>query len=948
MAESTHNRRTCVFVILASFVAQVTAQYFLEEPRDIEVIQGGLALFRCTVTDIRDDFNVYWRFVADGSLVPLSLDRDVKKYASYHGDRTRRLSITGDANHGEYNLRIKNISMVDQGQYVCTVITSDKVAHDSRRASLILRPRHPVNTAIPDPLPACSMGVLSSPYVTQIGAVIRLTCASPAGSPSRKLVWKRQPSNAPSTELVTCPGSPCEHNRKLLWEDVDTKFVCEILPEFRVGLARPAHPGCSLTPLDIKNGVVIDPVVANVLTGERVGFLCVPINSSPSQLMFHWYQNSQIIPNGTDMSLLNLMIDRNDDNSTISCVVSSLDGAFLGIGFSQIKILDADDIFPGIEGSSPTNFPTEETTDTPKDTKIIDGSAIYATTVWSGQHNLSQQPIAEITNNGNGSKHLSISIVGYAIAAALLICAVGRAVVLFVRKRKSNGDGKGTESAHEGKGSGTSAKFEMNAIPTSGLYSETANYHETNELNERNDPIHNFCTDDNAVSTDKYYAVLDPDGEEEYVDSAFLKEEIAKGDSNEESASTIAVPCTPNEYARPTNRTLEFDRWPRQNEGQGTEEHHERNPSDSSASAYAVTDVVSQRGRFVFKGMTGRDEADVGICRNPSFDRSASMSKARDRSRNAPPLPVRTLPRTLSTPGRPVDVSEARKEGRALDSVQGKNELKSKRGFSSLWPWSGRNKKASLSTSVKNEKLPQIPNSPEESTDQDRRLSLGSAGSGDYAEISIRRGSSAGPVENGEYNLVETNFPKRERLHSIPERLDMTNGDIQPYTVLHRGSRRPRSAVQESSDSDYDRLMRPSRVLSAEPKKSAKIPVYAKVQKSKSLDHGQSLQKKSLSNSETTSGSPPNSLRKSEKSSSTPFTRSMSEGAAPCRGKVPSTCAGYETVETIQRTEKLDSILVQIRNSFPGQTLDEPDENANDSESVSTGSKAGGHFAKIV
>lgn len=924
MESSMMHQLIFMLIISSTICLSIATPSFDVHPIDAEVSEGGLAILRCTVTDL-GDASLYWRYVSDGgSIGILSVNRNTEKYAPLHGELTERLSVKGDPNHGEYNLFIKNVIMSDQRQYFCSAITAESYVFDSSKASLIVRPR---NRPIPDeldPLPACLAEAIAPPGIFNIGSLVRFTCATASGSPPQTLAWTIIEGGR-RTLLVACPQSPCIHNRQLSIEDVNRTFVCELVD----GSAHPNRVECTYTPLQRQIDVVIDPPLFQHPPGIRQGFICFPVAYDPNNLLFEWYRNTDLIANGTSYSLLNLMIHREDDGSTLSCVVSTLDGSFRGIGKAYIELFDPSEVFPDAEGSSSPSLDHVTTRRAKTETSSSrSGSVIkYTTTLPSAAGPLlSIQPLAEISDGDNSSKHLSILVVVSAIAGALvtmLSCAIGLVVLLFIRKRRKQILKLQQNGATHG--NGNCGQLEMSVVDTKTAEGCVAGEIGDNAVNAQRQSMGS----DTECTLDRFYVTLEPEENEAAEDIDYSKK-ASKDSPDAEKSPAFGPPCTPNEYARPQTKPLEIsDQLHQGMLNQGLSRIHERTMSESSASAYAVTDVVSLEGRFIFKGMSGRDEAHMGVCRVPSGERSATMSRALTRNQTAPPLPARTLPRTLSVQDQPpCDESFSQRRQSDSEAIKDKAKSKSKNSFGNRWPWSVRNKKECSLDSEVTPATPDVPSSEWES----RRLSVASGGSGDYAEIiSADKVTDSTP---GKRHSIAC-----EKLDSIPERSVPANDyqDVEAYaSSMAFLDNQPKIGKETTTESGYDRLSRPNQFQSPPLQRSRTMPIYAKVKKSKSLDHDGS----GKTTNETGQGD--TRRNRTDKSESNPkLLRSMSEGTAPsARKNKPRVIGGYDTVEI---TEKLDHILVQMRNGFSGETIDISDE-----ELKEPSTNKGTHFADIV
>ncbi|XP_077987754.1 uncharacterized protein LOC144442315 [Glandiceps talaboti] len=105
-----------------------------------------------------------------------------------------RFSIVGDSSIGEYNLRITDISAIDEGYYQARVTEADN-SPEVRSLTAVVNVTDPIS-----PLanyPQCSWSIIDNSQTLQ------LTCESQGGSPSANLQWTQNGDDVPSILSVS-------------------------------------------------------------------------------------------------------------------------------------------------------------------------------------------------------------------------------------------------------------------------------------------------------------------------------------------------------------------------------------------------------------------------------------------------------------------------------------------------------------------------------------------------------------------------------------------------------------------------------------------------------------------------------------------------------------------------------------------------------------------------
>ncbi|XP_019639283.1 PREDICTED: hemicentin-2-like [Branchiostoma belcheri] len=190
-------------VVLPVFVAD--AAVYRTVPQSTAVLLGHDVTLNCSLSGLseQDVVNWHWynrasqdkfRHISAGSVVRNELSR---------------YSIVGDTGGGEFNLRIQNARLEDEGKYQCSVFSVDGVSRDAK-----------LTVVVPPPEPPRITGN-SNPHLIGEGAV--LTCRSEGGSPLPRLSWY---------------NGTVQHNQsdtKLSGNGVEVNFLVPLLTKWHNG-----------------------------------------------------------------------------------------------------------------------------------------------------------------------------------------------------------------------------------------------------------------------------------------------------------------------------------------------------------------------------------------------------------------------------------------------------------------------------------------------------------------------------------------------------------------------------------------------------------------------------------------------------------------------------------------------------------------------------------------
>ncbi|POI35361.1 hypothetical protein CIB84_000887 [Bambusicola thoracicus] len=145
--------------------------------KEVEVARGNNATLRCNFnTNIftnAGDFVVWKKMISADDAVTRYFDGLVQYGKGYEN----RIQFTGDVNSGDISITIREVTMEDNGTYVCSVRLRDDPPRQSALTSLFV--------LIAPSKPECKI-VGTAEY----GQTINLTCFSHEGSPKPTYTWQ--------------------------------------------------------------------------------------------------------------------------------------------------------------------------------------------------------------------------------------------------------------------------------------------------------------------------------------------------------------------------------------------------------------------------------------------------------------------------------------------------------------------------------------------------------------------------------------------------------------------------------------------------------------------------------------------------------------------------------------------------------------------------------------
>ncbi|XP_066285305.1 kin of IRRE-like protein 2 isoform X1 [Branchiostoma lanceolatum] len=160
-----------VLLELLSWVLKADAAVYRTVPQSTAVLLGHDVTLNCSLSGLSEQDVVNWHWYNRAS----QAKHHHISAGSVVAPEFSRYSIVGDTKGGEFNLRIQNARLEDEGKYQCSVFSVDGVSRDAK-----------LTVIVPPPEPPRITGN-SKPHRVGEGAV--LTCRSEGGSPLPRLSW---------------------------------------------------------------------------------------------------------------------------------------------------------------------------------------------------------------------------------------------------------------------------------------------------------------------------------------------------------------------------------------------------------------------------------------------------------------------------------------------------------------------------------------------------------------------------------------------------------------------------------------------------------------------------------------------------------------------------------------------------------------------------------------
>ncbi|XP_022111438.1 Down syndrome cell adhesion molecule-like protein Dscam2 [Acanthaster planci] len=233
----------------------VRSQPMLDEgPQDAAVHVGQEVTFVCDLRNV-GDYGIFWfqqqrnMYLTSGRQVSDNLLRS---------ELRERVSIVGRADQEEFNLKIVNVQVADEGEYFCRHALPEGDYTNSGRAELLVlippTPESPLCEVIP-------LSVNSDHF--DVGDEVQLHCYQKGGNPPPDLTFLRDGNQ------LSGPGRTITHRYLLSEDDNGVTFTCIMTTP---ALNEPRN--CSVIPLSISPSATISPSVSWVEEGTSGLFEC--------------------------------------------------------------------------------------------------------------------------------------------------------------------------------------------------------------------------------------------------------------------------------------------------------------------------------------------------------------------------------------------------------------------------------------------------------------------------------------------------------------------------------------------------------------------------------------------------------------------------------------------------------------------------------------------------
>ena len=239
-----------IVLLQFSLASQVWSQQSGLE--DNQVSEGGYALFRCDLDGRYPCQSVNWM-----KETPLGTRTISSCRTTMTGND--RFTVSYDVYNNAYTLRIRNLTIADNGRYYCRAQNGIRY-FQLRGSSLTVVKRS-------WPMPICDLHPLIRHQYARVGTVLRFTCSLPTNSAPADITWRTTYARVLHKQRIE-PGG----KHSLLWNvgisDNTTVFSC-----FAGNDYTDRGPLCSLPPLQVLPAVV-EPRVVRKLKGKSADFHC--------------------------------------------------------------------------------------------------------------------------------------------------------------------------------------------------------------------------------------------------------------------------------------------------------------------------------------------------------------------------------------------------------------------------------------------------------------------------------------------------------------------------------------------------------------------------------------------------------------------------------------------------------------------------------------------------
>ncbi|XP_050680311.1 nephrin [Leptidea sinapis] len=317
-------QRTVAFVCVLSVVTCFEQQYFRISPKSLRVHEGSEAVLECAVANLAGQ--VQW--AKDG--FALGFSSVIPGYPRY--------TMFGDRRHGIYNLRIVNVSLVDDGEFQCQVGPAQmhKVIRANATLSVISAPS--------------SVEIVNHPHNSKLevkeGDDVVMECQVNNAKPAARIVWYRGnqelKGDRVTSEDIREVGSPTGNPKSVRYttvsrvhfkatsEDDYADFTCEAKHD-ALNRDLPMRTTVQLSVLYPPGAPYIEGYAEGetVRRGQSLELVCRSRGGNPPAQLI-WYKNGEQIRMAYRTSgrmsenVLSFKADASDNKARYTCEAKNI------------------------------------------------------------------------------------------------------------------------------------------------------------------------------------------------------------------------------------------------------------------------------------------------------------------------------------------------------------------------------------------------------------------------------------------------------------------------------------------------------------------------------------------------------------------------------------------------------------------------------------------------
>ena len=294
-------------------VAYVSAASFREEPISTQATIGDTVTLNCAVDGDLEGVSVFWWNINSSRAVSQD-SRVVPRFLS--AGQISRYSIVGNSTAGGFNLQIDDVTRTDISTYSCR-IWDGTLWHFSRQVTL------DVVKASPD----CTMQVYR-PLPVEVGERVKLSCESYSTDPTVQLHWLSRGRAIQNIETLST-NSLSIIQPLLTEQDYDVPFMC-------LETTSKKRKTCQITPLHRQIPVIVQDRLTTAFDGDIATFTCTTGRAQTS-LAFSWYVDDVLQPETSPE--LSLTAEVVNNGSRVKCYVLDPTSGLSGENDAMLVVL---------------------------------------------------------------------------------------------------------------------------------------------------------------------------------------------------------------------------------------------------------------------------------------------------------------------------------------------------------------------------------------------------------------------------------------------------------------------------------------------------------------------------------------------------------------------------------------------------------------------------------